>query len=528
MPGELIQSLLDPDVYPHETRDIHLLETHISWVILTGPYAYKIKKPVDFGFLDYSTLAQRQYYCKLELSLNLRLAPSLYLGVVAITGTEDEPIIDGPGEAIEYAVKMKQFPSGQLLSDLIANAELSTAHVDWLAKVVADFHTNIAVAPADSDFGTAEAVWQPVEENFQQIRAATEETELLQRLADIEDWSRKEYSAIRSQLDQRKQDGFIRECHGDLHLGNIVLLDEEIVPFDCIEFNDHLRWIDVMSELAFLVMDIEDHDRRDLAWRLLNAYLERTGDYEGLGVLRFYLVYRAVVRVKVAALRLNQAGLADEDKTAIHHQMGNYLALAEHYIRSRRAAVFIMHGLSGSGKTWVSQQLIEALPAIRIRSDVERKRLHGLSANESSGSGIGEGIYDEQSSDETYTWLATLAEAICKAGFLVIVDAAFLRKDRRQWFRLLAEELGVPFRILSCHASHVILRERIEERQALGVDASEAPITVLDHQLEAHDPITGEEQAWTYVINTTDIVQIKPVLDYLKEMLGEHIDVFRD
>ncbi|HBE92068.1 MAG TPA: aminoglycoside phosphotransferase, partial [Gammaproteobacteria bacterium] len=351
---------------------------------------------------------------------------------------------------------------------------------------------------------------------------------LLQRLEMIETWSQHEFSAIRTLLEQRKQHGFIRECHGDLHLGNVVLLDGEIVPFDCIEFNDNLRWIDVMSEVAFLVMDIDDHDRSDLAWRLLNAYLEKTGDYEGLSVLRFYLVYRAIVRAKVAALRLSQTGLDDSETAAIHRELENYFSIAERCIRSRHPAMIIMHGLSGSGKTTISQQLIERLSAIRVRSDVERKRLHGLTPDESSESNLDEGIYDEQSTQHTYGRLAELAESTCNAGYPVIVDATFLRADQREWFRCLAEEMAVPFRILVCHTSHSILRERISEREALGQDASEAPVAVLERQLETHDSLSDEELTRSYTINTTESTYLKPTLDHLKEMLGEHVDVFHD
>jgi aminoglycoside phosphotransferase family enzyme/gluconate kinase len=524
----LIQSLLNPDAYDHETGNIQLLETHISWVILTGPFAYKIKKPVDFGFLDYSTAEKRRHFCKLEVSLNRRLAAPLYLGVVHITGSEEEPSVNGKGTAIEYAVKMKQFPSGQLLSDLIDNAELREVHIDWLARVVADFHLCTNVAPDESGFGSPDTVWQPVEENYRQIREVLKEPSLLQRLELIDTWSQQEFSAIRALLEQRKQHGFIRECHGDLHLGNVVLLDEEIVPFDCIEFNDNLRWIDVMSEVAFLVMDIEDHNRSDLAWRLLNAYLEKTGDYEGLSVFRFYLVYRAIVRAKVAALRLSQSGLDAGETVAVHHELENYLTLAERYIRTRHPAIILMHGLSGSGKTTVSQQIIEWLPAIRIRSDVERKRLHGLAPNDDSKSKLSGGIYDLASTDETYGRLAELAGTLCSAGYPVVVDATFLRYDQRQWFRDLADELNVPFRILDCHASHSILRERISEREALGQDASEAPVAVLERQLETHDSLSEQERSRTYTINTTDRTHLKPTIDYLKEMLGDHVDVFHD
>jgi predicted kinase len=304
--------------------------------------------------------------------------------------------------------------------------------------------------------------------------------------------------------------------------------NREIALFDCIEFNDNLRWIDVMSEVAFLVMDIEDHGRDDFAWRLLNAYLEITGDYAGLAVLRYYLVYRAIVRAKVAALRLMQAGIDEKSAAGIHRDFENYLSIAERHIRSQHPALIIMHGLSGSGKTTISQQIIEGLPAVRVRSDVERKRLHGLTAHEKSHSRLDEGIYDVKSTQTTYARLAELAALVCRAGYPVIVDATFIHADQRLWFRHQAEELDVPFRIIACQASHALLRERIAEREALGQDASEAPVAVLERQLESHDPIEEQEQPYTLTVNTTETCSMKPILDQLKEMLGKHIDAFHD
>lgn len=528
MTDVLINSLLDPGAYDHDTSDIRLLETHISWVILTGPYAYKIKKPVDFGFLDYSTLDRRREFCELEIRYNRRLAKNLYLEVVPVTGIEESPVMNGPGTAIEYAVKMLQFESGMLLSDLIDNAELREVHIDWLARVVARFHQQTNRSDNASEYGTPEAVWQPVEENFRQIREALNETTLLERLDAIDAWSQQEFRSIRPALEARKKQGFIRECHGDLHLGNIVMLNTEIVPFDCIEFNQNLRWIDVMSEVAFLVMDIEDHGRDDFAWRLLNDYLEITGDYEGLSVLRYYLVYRAIVRAKVAALRLNQTGLDEKSMTSIHSALENYLAIAERHIASQRTALIIMHGLSGSGKTTISQQILEGLPAIRIRSDVERKRLHGLGANEKSDSPLDGGIYDKDATQTTYARLAELASTVCRAGYPTIIDATFIRADQRRWFRDLAEELDVVFRVVACQASHAILRERIAEREALGQDASEAPVAILERQLNTYDALDGNELDYTITLNTTEASSMKPVLDNLKELLGTHIDLFHE
>ena len=535
---KLINALLNPSIYDHAVDKIELVETHISWVLLTGDFAYKIKKPVNFGFLDFSSLEKRQYYCEEELRLNRRFAPQLYLDVITITGTEDQPSINGKGEVLEYAVKMKQFPSESLLSTKLDSGDLREAHMDWLAQVIADFHQKANIAKAKSKFGTLEAIAQPVSENIQQIRHQIQEPDILLQLDSIEKWSKTAFKRLYPELRKRKQEGYIRECHGDLHLGNIIQLHEKIIPFDCLEFNENLRWIDVLSEIAFLVMDLDDHQRTDLARRLLNKYLEHTGDYRNLAVLQYYMVYRAMVRAKVNALRLNQDGLAQQEIDSIHNECKSYITLGNLYITDRKPVLIIMHGFSGSGKTTISQFILEASPVIRIRSDIERKRLYKDQLPDSSDAGknlktqsaINEGIYNRESSSMTYNHLQMLAEDIILAGMSVIVDAAFLQAEQRQQFSQLASMLDVPFRIIDCHAEHSILKQRISERQNHGGDASDATLDVLFHQQENHDPLTEEEISQSFSIDKTDASSIKTVTDHLLALMHGHAapDSFSD
>jgi len=527
---KLINALLNPSIYDHAVDKIELMETHISWIILTGDFAYKIKKPVNFGFLDFSTLAKRQYYCQEELRLNRRFAPELYLDVISITGTEDQPLINGNGEALEYAVKMKQFPSASLLSTLLDSGDLREVHMDWLAQVIADFHLQADIAVAESKFGSPEAVAQPVTENFQQIRHQIQDPDTLLQLTNIEKWSTDAFKRLQPGFRKRKQEGYIRECHGDLHLGNIILLNEKVIPFDCLEFNENLRWIDVLSEIAFLVMDLDDHQRPDLSRRLLNKYLEQTGDYRNLALLQYYMVYRAMVRAKVNALRLNQEGLDQQEIDSIHNECKSYITLGNLYISDRKPVLIITHGFSGSGKTTISQFILEALPVIRIRSDVERKRLYreqlsdGSSDknNHSSQNAINEGIYNRESSSMTYNHLRRLAEDIILAGMSVIVDAAFLQAEQRQKFSQLAGMLDVPFRIIDCHAEHSILEQRISKRQKYGSDASDATLDVLLHQQENHDPLTEEEISQSFSMDSTEASAIKTATDTLLALMHGH------
>jgi len=513
---KLIIALQQPQVYNHPVAEIRLIETHISWLILTGDYAYKIKKPVDFGFLNFSSLDQRKYYCQQELQLNQRLAPELYLEVVALTGTPDHPGINGTGEPLEYAVKMRQFDPKQQLDILLQQDKLSNDHIDQLADTIATFHQQIEIAADDSPFGTPDAAWQPVEENFQQIRPRLQDSNELAQLERLEQWSHEGFDQLKPLFKQRKQAGFIRNCHGDMHLANITLIDDKVTIFDCIEFNENFRWIDVISEIAFTTMDLIDRQRPDLAARLLDRYLQRTGDYAGLALLQFYQVYRALVRAKVAIIRHSQADLTEMKRQASLQQYKDYSQLAEAFTQTKPATLYIAHGVSGSGKTCLSQPLLEHYAMIRLRSDVERKRLFGLTAEAKSQSDTGQGIYKQSASQQTYQRLIELARQTLQAGYSSIVDATFLKREQRQLFHDLAQELGVPFVILHFHADKKLLRQWITKRQAIGKDASEATIEVLEQQLKTEQPLAEDEAEHIIAIDSGRDDAVKSLIAAVK------------
>ncbi len=478
-----------------DCEQVTVLETHISYVLLTGRYAYKLKKAVDFGFLDFTTLAARRHFCEEELRLNRRLAPALYLDVVPITGSVDAPIVGGDGIAIEYAVKMGEFPQDALASGLLTRGELVTADIDALAAKVAAFHGAIEVAAAGAGFGAPEGILQRAQDNCSALLPLLDDPAERAEIDALVAWTAREHAARRGAFLRRVEEGFVRECHGDLHLGNIARIDGELTIFDCIEFNPALRWIDVISEVAFTVMDLEDRGRADLGHRFLNAYLERTGDYSGLAVLRFYLVYRALVRAKIARLRTAQLAPGDERVASVAEYRG-YVRLARGYAGTRPSAIVITHGLSGSGKTTLSESLLEALGAVRVRSDVERKRLHGLDARERDHRGIDRGLYTGTATDATYRRLATLTRDIVVAGYVAIVDAAFLKRAQRDLIRTLAAELRVAFVIVAFPASDATLRERVGRRAAAGSDASDADLAVLGYQLHTQEPLAPDEEQY--------------------------------
>ena len=504
-----INNMLSAKVYDHPVSQIELVETHISWVVLTGDYAYKMKKPVDFGFLDFSTLEKRHYCCNQELRLNRRLAPEIYLDVVNITGSADEPRISGSGDAFEYAIKMTQFPQSAQLDNMLAAGKLKTEHMDAIAQMTADFHQRIEVADDTVEFGNNTRVYYPVEENFRQIGEHMDTTAFHDKLEALRLWSEKEFNRLQNTFARRKNDGFVRECHGDMHLRNMLWLNDKPMAFDCIEFNASLRWNDVISEVAFLVMDLQDRQQPLLANRFLNSYLEYTGDYTGLAVLPFYLTYRAMVRAKVCALRLEQASISTDEKQQTQAEFESYLELAATYTQQTAPRLIIMRGLSGSGKSTVSQQLLDRLGAIRVRSDVERKRLYRVASSRSKD-GIDSGLYSAQASQQTYEKLIELCSQIIAAGFSVIVDAAFLKQQQRQPFQLLAESLGVRYHILEVTATPDTLRQRILARKH---DVSDADLAVLEHQLSNWQALHVGELISAITVNTAEPVDMDKLIE---------------
>jgi len=501
----LIAALLSATAYPHPAADVRLIETHISWVLLAGDHAYKIKKPLNLGFLDFSSLAKRRLYCEDEVRLNRRLAPDIYLGVVAITGSEDVPKIAGDGPALEWAVHMRAFPAD---STLDRAAEITPEQVDAIADRIARFHTAIDATPAASRYGSPEAVMHPVRENFRQLRELLQgQDDALGKIEPLSRWSEAEGGRLEDYFRQRKADGFVRECHGDLHLGNIAWVDGAPLIFDCIEFNPALRHIDIANETAFLFMDLCARGQAGLAWRFINRWLEQTGDYHGLAGFRFYQVYRALVRAKVAAFRYSQS-----EPTQIA-EVTRYLALADNFSQPQSTQLTLMHGYSGSGKTWVAQRLLEATNAIRLRSDVERKRLFGLDSLADSKS-IPGGIYGPEAGRRTLERLLALSEDLLRVGYSVIVDATFLSHSWRGPFFQLSHRHGWPIRIVSLSVEVDLMRQRIVARAQRANDASEAGLDVLESQLDHAEPLDAAESQCVYRLDPDLPVAWKQLLDW--------------
>lgn len=487
-----LQALLQAPSQASTGQPVRLIETHISWVLLAGEQAYKLKKPVQLPFVDFSTLALRRHFCDEEQRLNQRLAPQLYLGVQAITGTPEAPVLGGEGPAIEYAVCMRRFAPGALLSERLAAGVLGAEELQGLAQRVGRFHQQAAVAQPGQGWGQPQQIEQAALKVLAQLQAALGEAREA-RLAALRQWMQAQALVLAPVWQTRLEQGWVREGHGDLHLNNCVLTESGATGFDCIEFDPALRWIDVMSDLGFLTMDLHAHGRPDLAAGVLDHYLQQTGDIAGLAVLRFYEVYRALVRALVATLSRPQPGAPD------------YLACAHALSLGPPGGprLLITLGLSGSGKSTVAAQLLQATGAVRLRSDVERKRLFGLQALQRSEA-MGLSLYTPEATRRTFDRLHEQAATALRAGWPVVVDAAFLRRGERDRFQALARSLGLPFGVLHCHCDPALMRSRIETRQARGDDASEATPEVLQSQLKGPGGPEADELPWVLSVDTTE------------------------
>lgn len=506
MDSTLIQALLQPHVYPHPVQTVTLIETHISWVLLTGEYAYKIKKPVNLGFLDFSTLAQRRYFCDEELRLNQRFAPQLYLEVIAISGTAEQPQLGSHGPIIEYAVKMREFPQHLCVDTLLAHDEIIPAHFVRFARDVAQFHAQAARATLDAPWGTAASISDPVLEDFAQIRASSLGAGFRALLDELEDWSKQQLARHKEVFETRKVTGQIRECHGDLHTRNLALLDDRITPFDCIEFNPNLRWIDIISEVAFLCMDLQARGHASLAHTFLNAWLEHSGDYAGLALLRFYSVYRAMVRAKVAALTTHHS-----DDQRARDACVQYLKLAQKLMHANSPVLILMHGLSGSGKSTFSQHLVDELGAVRVRSDVERKRMIKVDA----------AMYRTDTTRQVYQRLAEIAGSLISNGYVAVVDATFLARAQRAVFHTLAKSLNVPLLIVHCYAENQVLAASVAQRAQAKTDVSDATVSVLEQQIAQLESLATTEADRVFEIDVRDAPDVRSVMSGIEAFVRD-------
>ncbi|MEB3281504.1 MAG: AAA family ATPase [Lyngbya sp.] len=497
----LIEQMLQPSFYPHPvTEPIELVQTHISFILLTGDYSYKVKKSVNLGFLDFSIIQKRQHFCQEELRLNKPLAPEFYLEVLPISKVGDRFQLSDDSHPVEYTLKMRQFPQDNLLINLFKAGKITFEDLGKLGKKVADFHLNAPTNDYIRQFGKIAKVRQAIEQNYEQTDQYIDIAQTQEQYDETRQFTDKFLQEHESLFQSRIEKNWIRECHGDLHLKNMFFWQNEVMLFDRIEFNEEFRFVDVMYDVAFIVMDLDGRERSDLSNEFLNSYIEQTGDWEGLQILPFYLCRQAYVRAKVNSMMLDEPEISDDKKQEIQQEAGLYYQLAWKYTRQKLGRILIMSGLSGSGKSTVARQLARRINGIQIRSDAVRKHLGGIGLNERGT----EELYTEEMTQKTYERLLELGLILASQGFTVILDAKYDRLQLREKVIKECESHQLPLNILQCVAPVEVLRSRLESRSG---DITDATVDLLESQQQQAEPFTQQEKAYVTSINTTQDVE---------------------
>ncbi len=494
--NQLAVRMQQADFYPHAiTENIQLVQTHASYVFLTGEYAYKVKKNVNFGFLDYSTLAKRKHFVETELRLNKKIAPELYLEVLPISSNDHELIMGNSNNIVEYALKMRQFPQTDLFSNLLEEGKLSCDRMIELGNIVAQFHQSTETNEYISSFGTVEKINLAFKENYQQSEKYIGKVQTKEQFTATKAYTDSFLTERQNLFADRIEQHKIKECHGDLHLKNICLWHDKIQLFDRIEFNESFRFVDTMYDVAFTIMDLDTRGKPEFANAFLNSYLEHTGDWTGLLVLPLYLSRQAYVRAKVNSFLLDDQ-VPETDRHKAKEAAANYYRQAYQYTQSTTGNLILMSGLSGSGKSTVAKEIARNIDAIYIRSDAVRKHLAGISLNESGTNSI----YTPAITQKTYDRLLELGITLAKVGYTVILDAKYDRLALRQPVITQSQAANIPLKIIHCTAPVSVLRDRLNQRQN---DISDAGVNLLASQQENFQDFTKAEQAYVTTVDTS-------------------------
>ncbi len=548
MQEKMIRALQQKSAYDHSVENISLIETHISWIILTGQFAYKIKKAKDFGFYDAKRLEQRIEYSKEELRLNRRLAPELYLGISRIQGPKDKAKIMNEqlngsipknDKLVDVAIKMHQFPNTQILFNKLKEEEIETKKIIDFSTKISTLHVNSAPIDLQNNFDNIKFIRDAAEKNLEVIEETNSSEYINSFIEQHRKWLKMEFTRLKPRFKKRLTNGSTRECHGDLHTQNIYLNNsQELIPFDAIDFNKNLRWIDPVSEISFLFMDLKVQKQNKFASVFINKWLEDTGDYSGLDLLPWYIAYRSLVRAKVICIKLEQINQNYKNKSISYNSIRELKSLLKKYIneavyieKGKSPGLILMHGLSGSGKSYLSKILTNRLMAIRIRSDIERKRLFGkLEFQKVNKCGIlpldsttdyplliGDPYKQEVSAWLFNDWIPSLVKGCIKSKLPTIIDACFLKVSDRKPFIDLAKKEGIGISIISCECSDNIANERIEKRIRDNNDPSEAGNEIRKLQKQWIEPFNTFESS--ILIKYGENGSVDEVLEKLNTMI---------
>ena len=486
----MLKYLMKPEAYPEPTGRVELIQTHVSCIFLTDRYAYKVKKPVDFGFLNFSTIDRRRFYCNEEVRLNRRLCPDMYEGVVEIHETPTGAAFYGTGKTLDYAVKMKRLPADRMLDRLIESDSVSEAEMKQIARVIACFHRDAATSETIAEYGHIERIMFNWQENFDQVVAFEDTTLPAHDRELIRSYIFSIAGNNRQLFEQRVSDGFIRECDGDIHLENICLHNGAVLIFDCIEFNERFRFSDTAADIAFLLMDLDFHGRHELADHVITEYVNASGDTGVTALIDFYKIYRACVRGKVESIRMTDSGIDPVARELAGIRASRYFRLACGYIARLhlKPTLFITCGLMGVGKSTLAQQLCFELGIGLYGSDSTRKGLEGITEHQPVRNAFGDGLYNREMTDFTYTELLRLAGDELARGRSAVLDASFIRREYRDRFAHLARQAAVPFVILNISCSDTENRRRLAQREQTGASVSDGRLELLAPQSTHFEP----------------------------------------
>lgn len=491
-----------PDFYPHRPAAVEVVQTHISFIFIAGQEVYKVKKAVDFGFLDFTTLEKRRFYCDEELRLNRRLAPETYREVIPITESAAGLRLGGDGPVVDYALWMRLLPRERMLSRLLAEGKVEPAAMDLIARKLADFHRTAETGGRIDAIGGIETIRRNQEENFQQTEAYIGVTIPQGRFAFIRDAVFAFIARHEALLNRRVAEHRIRDCHGDLHLEHICLTDP-ITIFDCIEFNERFRFGDVAAEVAFLAMDLDFNGYPAHAAAFVDAYVRHAGDPDLTRLLDFYRCYYAYVRGKVVGFRLQDPAIDAAQKGAAKATAARYFDLAFGYAaRPERPLLIATAGLMGTGKSLLARGVAELLGAEVIRTDVVRKEMLAIDPRERHSEAFGQGIYDAGISRRTYERVLAMAKRALGEGKSVVIDASFRSRAERLAALETAGKAGVDFFLLECRAPEQTVRQRLDERQAAGTDPSDGRWEIFLAQKAGFEPVTELPESAHVVVDT--------------------------
>lgn len=485
---------MKPSIYPEPASNVTLVQTHISFLFLTDNYVYKIKKPLDLGFLNFSTLDRRRFYCEEEVRLNRRLCPDVYLGVVQIRESNSGVVINGAGRTIEYAVKMRRLPENRMLNRLLQEDKVGEDDIKRIAKTIARFHNSAERNAEINRYGSISIIKNNWDENFRQVSDFVGITLSRTDLHVTEEWVSRFLEQNEKLFAERVAGGFIRDCDGDIHAENICLADKVYI-FDCIEFNERFRYIDTAADIAFLLMDLDYYGKQVFSDIFTAEYLSLTGDSAIPQILGFYKIYRAFVRGKVESFKINDRSMTSEEKTCAAAKATRHFRLVRGYILREKLApsLILFTGLMGTGKSTLASELSFELGLDLVRSDVVRKELAGMPATARDFSEYNKGIYAPEYTRATYASLLGKAERSLSAGQSIVLDASFQKRSDREPFRILAQKLGVHFFMISTSCPEDLIRKRLDDRLRADDEPSDGRWELYHLQEEEYEAVSEDE-----------------------------------